>query len=63
MVHSGGILTNLSDGTSIASDIALLGQDILYSIASYAPTDASDNTISLGAVMYNTSTGQVIPLA
>jgi len=61
VIHSGWVLINALDGTSISPDIPLSGQDILYSIASIAPTDA-DNMIQLESINYISSTWATIPI-
>jgi hypothetical protein len=55
------VLANNFDGTSSYSTV-LNWLDILYSIASIAPTDLTDNVIQLQGIDYTTSTGVIIPI-
>ncbi len=63
VIHSGNILfSDLPNGTSSSSDLILNWQDILYSIASYAPTNP-ENVIQLQGIDYTTTpTGVIIPI-
>lgn len=58
----GGVLTNMLDGTLVGENIPLAGQDIEYTLKSFAPTNA-DNIIKLESITYHSPTGSTEELA
>ncbi len=62
VILSWGVLTNFLDGTSAGNAIALLGQDILYSIGSSAPSD-TENEVKLLDITYTSPLGISTPLS